>query len=81
MGLITEGDVGKLLRDPGLMDEVVKALVEDSTTMNSLADDIADKLQDALEDDPEMRKRIVEAAVANPAFKSRIVSKLIDDLG
>ena len=49
--------------------------------MNSLADDIADKLQDALEDDPEMRKRIVEAAVANPAFKSRIVSKLVDDLG
>ena len=69
MGIIQESDVGRLLQDPGLMEELTRAMVEDPETMTSLADDIADKLQDALEDDPDMRKRIVEAAVANPAFK------------
>ena len=81
MGFIQESDVGKLLQDPGLMDDVVKALVADSETMDTLADDIADKLQDALEDDPDMRKRVVEAAVSNEAFKRKIINKLIDGLG
>jgi hypothetical protein len=80
MGLIQEGDVGKLLQDPALMDDVVKALVEDSDTLNGLADDIADKLQDALQEDPAMRKRIVDAAVANSLFKQKIVNKLVEDM-
>ena len=80
MGLIKEGDVGKLLQDPALMDDLVKALVEDSDTMNTLADDIADKLQDALEEDPSMRKRVVEAAIGNPVFKQKIITKLVDEL-
>ena len=45
-----------------------------------MAEEIADKLQDALEDDPDMRKRIVDAAVANPDFKRKIISKLVDEL-
>ena len=71
MGLIQDCDVGRLLQDPGLMEEVVKGIVEDSNVMDSLAEDIADKLQDALQDDPDMRKRIVESAVTNDAFKKR----------
>ena len=80
MGLIQESDVGRILQDPVLMDEVVSALVQDSDTMDSLADDIADKLSDALEDDSEMRKRLVDAAMANDHFKKKLVTKLVDDL-
>ena len=80
MGLIQESDVGSLLQDQALMDEVVKAMVEDSSVLDNLADDIADKLQDALEDDPDMRKRIVQAAVTNEVFKRKIVNKLVEDL-
>ena len=80
MGLIQESDVGKIIQDPALLDDVVKALVEDSDTMNTLADDIADKLQDALEEDPTMRRRVVEAAIANPVFKQKIITKLVDEL-
>ena len=80
MGIIQDTDVGRLLQDKTLMDDVVKALVEDSTAMESLADEIADKLEDALEDDSELRKRIVEAAVANETFKREIVSKLAEEL-
>ena len=80
MGLIQESDVGRILQNPVLMDEVVSALVEDSDAMDSLADDIADKLQDALQDDSEMRKRLVDAAMANDHFKKKLVTKLVDDL-
>ena len=80
MGLIQESDVGRLMQDAGLMDALITGLVEDSATMDTLADDIADKVQDALEDDSDMRQRLVSAAVSNEAFKRKLISKLIDDL-
>ena len=81
MGLVQESDVGRLLSDDGFMDQVVAGLVEDSTTMDALADDIADKVQDALEDNSELRQRLISAAVTNQAFKKKRISKLVDDLG
>ena len=43
MGLIQESDVGMVLQDQAFMDQVVSGLVEHSGTMDSLADDIAEK--------------------------------------
>ena len=80
MGLIQESDVSRLMQDQGLMDALITGLVEDSSTMDSLADDIADKVQDALEDDSDMRQRLVSAAVANEAFKRKLINKLIEEL-
>ncbi len=80
MGFIQEADVQRLMQNQELMAEVAQALVEDPSTMDQLADDIADKLQDELEDNPEMRKQIVDAAIANQEFKKRIVAKLAEDL-
>ena len=81
MGLIQESDVGRLLHDEALMDQVVTGLVEDTQTMDSLAEEIADKVQDAFEDDPDLRQRLITAAIANQAFKRKLVNKLVDDLG
>ena len=80
MGFIEKADVRKLLQDPELRAELAKAIVEDPKAMDDLADDIADKLSDELEDDPDLRKHIVEAAVASPEFKKRVVRKLAEDL-
>ena len=80
MGLIQESDVGRLFQDKALMDEIVKGLVEDPNTMDQLAEDIADKVQDALEDDSDMRQRLLTAAVSNDVFKKKLISKLIDEL-
>jgi hypothetical protein len=81
MGFINQSDVQRLVHDQDLMSEVAKAIVEDPAMMDDLADDIADKLDDELEDSPEMKKLIVDAAIANPEFKKRIVTKLVQDLG
>ena len=47
---------------------------------NVIINDIADKLSDKLEDDPQMRQKIVEHAIASPDFKKRVVRKLVEDL-
>ena len=80
MGLIQDSDVGMLFKDKALMDEIVAGLVEDPDTMDQLAEDIADKVQDALEDDSDMRQRLLTAAVSNDVFKRKLISKLIDEL-
>lgn len=80
MGLIQDSDVQKLMQNQELMAEVATALVEDPATMDQLADDIADKMEDELEDNPEFRKQIIDAAVASPEFKKKIVAKLAEEL-
>ena len=80
MGLIEESDVSKLMQDPQLMEAVVAGLVEDTGTMDPLADDIADKVQDALSDDPELRQKLISAAVSNDVFKRKLITKLISEI-
>ncbi len=80
MGFTEKSDVRKLLQDSKLKDAIARAAVDDPKTMDSLAGDIADKLSDELEDDPEIRQKIVEAAIANPDFKKRVVRKIVEDL-
>jgi len=80
MGLTDKLQVRKLLEDDGLMSEIAKAVTEDPEAMDSLADDIASELSNELEDDPGLTSKIVEAAMTNPQFKSRIVRKLVDEL-
>ena len=80
MGFIKESDVQRLMQNEELMEEVAKAIVEDPATMDELAEDIASKLEDELDNNAELRAMIVDAAVANPAFKKKVVAKLADEL-
>ena len=80
MGFIQKDDVAGLLQDSGFAEEVVKALVEHPKAMANLADDIADKLEDVLEDDPELKKRIVDAAMTKEEFKNKIIGTLVHEL-
>ena len=80
MSLFEESDVKRLLQDQELITEIAKAVVEDPQAMDDLAEDIADKLSDELEDDSELRRRIVEAAVASSDFKAKIVRKLVAEM-
>ena len=65
MGLIDEADVRKLLQDPELMADVAKAVVEDPEAMDGMAEDIADELSEQMEDDPELRRKIVKLQRGN----------------
>ena len=81
MGIIQESDVGTVLADQAFMEQVVAGLVENSSTMDSLAEDIADKLEEAFENNADLRQRLVCAAIANEAFKQKLVNRLVEELG
>ncbi|MCH7878690.1 MAG: hypothetical protein IH914_05175, partial [candidate division Zixibacteria bacterium] len=51
MGFIKDSDVGNVLADQQFMEQVVAGLVENSSAMESLCDDIAGNVQDALQND------------------------------
>ena len=80
MGFIKESDVQRLTQDQALMAEVAQAVVSDPESMEDLADEIADKLESELEDNVDLRRQIVDAAVASPEFKKKIVTKLAQEL-
>ena len=80
MGIADKADVRKLLQDPTLVDEITKSVLENPAAVNDLADDIADELSDVLEDDPDFRSKIIQAAMGNEAFKSRLVKKLAEEV-
>ena len=61
-----------LLRDNGFMEQMVHAMTQ-STVMDSLVEDFADSLKDALGNNPEFRRRLVKAAVSDETFRRRVV--------
>lgn len=61
-----------LLRNNGFMNQMVHAMTQ-SKVMDSLVEDFADKLKDALESNPEFRRRLVNAAVSTESFRRKMV--------
>ena len=80
MSIADKAEVRKLLQDPTLIDEITKSVLENPSALNDLADDIAGELSDVLEDDPDFRSKIIQAAMGNEAFKSRLVKKLAEEV-
>jgi len=78
---ISKEDVQVFLKDKKLMTEVVKKVTEDEEVLNGLASDIAEELSSAMEDDPNMKKRIMKTALASPGFKQKIIKNLVEELG
>jgi len=78
---VSASDVRKLLEDPALVEEIAKGVMEDADALNDLAEDIADELSDVLEDDPEFRAKIIQSAMGNDAFRSKLVKKLAEEMG
>ncbi len=76
---VNASDVRQLLQDPALVEEIAKGVMEDPAALGDLAEDIADELSDVLEDDPEFRTKIIQSAMGNNAFRSRLVKKLAEE--
>ena len=79
MGMIQSSDVKELLRDKELMSEIAGAVVEDPNMLESLADDIAGEIDEEMENAPELRKQIIDAAMALPEFRKKLASKIIEE--
>ena len=80
MGFVEESDVRQLLTDETLVDDIIAALVNDPNVLQELAEDVADELEDLLEEDPTFRKKIVDEAISNPEFKKSVIQQLITEM-
>ncbi len=80
MGMVAEADVRTLLQDQEFIDDVVSKVIADPKVLDELAEDIADELEDILEDDPTFKQKVIEAAMASPEFKQRVVTELIREM-
>ena len=81
MGIVEASDVRKLLQDPEFKSDIAKAVAEDPKALDDLAEDIADELEDEIEDDADLKRQIIETAMASPDFKKKVMKELVDDLG
>ena len=80
MGFIKDADIEKLMQNDELINEVAKGLVENPDTLDSLVDDIAEKLEDELDTNSVLRQKVVDAAVSSEQFRKKVVAKLADEL-
>ena len=81
MGYLSEEEAKVLIQDKKLVDEVVRNVIEDPKAMEDLAEEIADDIAGALEDDPVFKTRLVEAAMKSPELKKRIIQELLEEMG
>lgn len=80
MGVVEEYDVRELLKDKAFRDDIVKAVIEDPAAKRDLAGDVADELDDLIEDDPEIRSQIVETAISDEDFRKSVVREVVEDM-
>ena len=80
MGMVAEADVRTLLQDQSFIDDIVTKVIADPKVLDELAEDIADELEDILEDDPTFKQKVIEAAMTSPEFKQRVVTELIREM-
>ena len=80
MEIYQERSLEYLLRDNGFMNQIVHVMTQ-SKFMDSLAEDLADKLKDALASDQNFRRRLVIAAVSTEDFTRKVVRTLVEISG
>jgi len=79
-GIYHEKSLESLLRDNDFMNQMVNAMTQ-SKVMDSLVEDVADKLKHALESNPEFRHRLVSAVVSTETFKRKLVRNMAEISG
>ena len=81
MGFLQEGDAERFLKSSKIVDEIVNNVVKDPRMVNDLADEVADQLEDLIEEDGGLMNKILAAASENKEFRNRVVKQLSTKLG
>ncbi len=71
-GFYHERSLESLLRDNDFMTQMVLAMTQNNV-LDTLVEDLADKLKDALQSNPEFRQRLVSAVISTEAFRGKLV--------
>ena len=81
MGIdIEKAELRKLIDYSSLMSEVAKKSLDDPDTIKDIAGEVADKISDELEDDPEFKRKILLAAMKREVFRKKVIQLLAEKI-
>ena len=66
----------KIFRDAGLLDEVVIGVARNKDHTKKLAADIADEISAIIEEDPDFKRRVLEASILSPKLEREVLKKI-----
>ena len=70
------GTVAGLFQRQEFVEQLVAAMFTDGKAADRLLGQLADKLEDRIEDDPEFKSRLLASAFATPGFRDKVVKAL-----
>ena len=81
MGIDIEvDDIRELLDNEKFMNAVVTKVLKNDEAMEEFVEDVADALEDALDDDPEARNMFLSAAMSDSSFRNRVADALVQEM-
>lgn len=80
MDWIGARDVAVLLEDESFVKELVETILADPELRREVIEEVADVLEDLLDDDPRFHQRMADAVLSEPARKAEAIRQLADNL-
>ena len=80
MSFFDKSDVVGLLDSTELIEDVIHAIDDDPEAMDDLAGEVASALEQAMQEYPEVRRKLVDTAMSRPEIRRRIAKKLVEDM-
>ena len=80
MGFLQDGDAENFLKKSKILDEIVANVVKDPELSNDLADEVADQLEELIEDNGALKTKILSAVSERKEFRNRVVKQLSESL-
>ncbi len=80
MGQLDEEHARRLLKDPRLADDIVRRLSKDPAVLADIADELPDALEDAIEEDEGLRRKILASISRNKAFRERVTEEVAQNM-
>ncbi len=80
MGLVNKEEVGLLLKDEDLVDEIIHQVLSDKDFMSRLAKDAASVIAEELDKDDNFKRKMLKVANTDKLFRKEVVDKIIAEL-
>lgn len=70
----------QFLKDKKFVNELIGGLLKAPAFVSKIASNLADKLSDEIQSDPEFKKKFLKISMADQSFKDRVTEKILDAL-
>lgn len=80
MGWISTGEGTGLLDDQSFVEPLIEAILSDSELSEEVIEQVADALEDMVDDDPRFQQQLAKMFLSDPARKCEVIHRLANNL-